>query len=138
MPGSMRPARRFSHSVRDFRLAGTNRNLHLINHKCSLFVRLKLRIGYKGGMNEILFMIGDMPVRAGAALIGLAWLALLLLLGIAIAGARSGRRGAEFAMAQAARADDLEARLGDMQRAQSEATGRVDAMGQHLAGSQAE
>jgi DNA recombination protein RmuC len=89
-------------------------------------------------MNEILFMIGDMPVRAGAALTGFAALALLFLLGIAIAIARSGRRGAELAMAQAMRADDLEARLGDMQRAQNEATGRVDAMGQHLAGRQAE
>jgi DNA recombination protein RmuC len=89
-------------------------------------------------MNEILFMIGDLPVRAGAALIGFAGLALLLLAGIAIVIARSGRRGAEFAMAQAARADELEARLSDMQRAQSEATGRVDAMGQHLAGRQAE
>ena len=31
-------------------------------------------------MNEILFMIGDLPVRASAALIGFAALALLLLL----------------------------------------------------------
>ena len=38
------------------------------------------RIGYKGGMNEILFMIGDWPVRTGAALIGFGALALLLLL----------------------------------------------------------
>ena len=31
-------------------------------------------------MNEILFMIGDLPVRTGAALIGFGALALLLLL----------------------------------------------------------
>jgi DNA recombination protein RmuC len=85
-------------------------------------------------MNEIVFTIGDLPVRAGAALIGFGALALLLLTVIAIAVARSGRRGAELAMAQAARGDELEQRLNDMLRAQSEAAGRVDAMGQALAG----
>ena len=109
-----------------------------INHNCSLFVRIAGRIGYKVGMNEILFMIGDLPIRVGAALIGFAALALLLLLIIAIVIARSGRRGAELAMAQAVRADELEERLSEMLRAQSEATGRVDAMGQALAGRQAD
>src|ERR1700753_1724948 len=92
----------------------------------------------QGGMNEILFLIGDWPVRVGAALIGFGGLALLLLLLIAIVIARSGRRGAEQAMAQAMRADELEERLGEMLRAQSESTGRVDAMGQALAGRQAD
>src|SRR5450759_402528 len=89
-------------------------------------------------MNEILFTIGDRPVRTGTALIGFGGLALLLLLIITIVIARSGRRGAELAMAQAIRADELEERLSEMMRAQSEATGRVDAMGQQLAGRQAE
>jgi DNA recombination protein RmuC len=35
-------------------------------------------------MHEILFMIGDLPIRTGAALIGFAALALTLLLAIAI------------------------------------------------------
>src|ERR1700681_3138385 len=90
------------------------------------------------GMNEILFVSGDLPVRTGAALIGFAALALLLLLIIAIVIARASRRGAELAMAQAVRADELEERLSEMLRAQSEATGRVDAMGQQLAGRQAD
>jgi len=89
-------------------------------------------------MNDILFMIGDQPIRVGAALISFAALALLLLLGIAVVIARSGRRGMELAMAQALRADELEVRLSEMFRAQSEASGRVDAMGQALAGRQAE
>jgi DNA recombination protein RmuC len=89
-------------------------------------------------MNDILFMLGDMPVRAGIALIAFAVLALVLLLVIAVVIARSGSRGAEMAMAQAIRADELEERLSEMMRAQSEATGRVDAMGQALAGRQAE
>jgi DNA recombination protein RmuC len=89
-------------------------------------------------MNEILFIIGDRPVHAGEALIGFGALALALLLLIAVVIARSGSRGAAFAMAQAIRADELEERLNEMMRAQSEATGRVDAMGQALAGRQAE
>ena len=83
-------------------------------------------------------MLGDMHVRAGVALIAFGALALLLLLVIAMVIARSGRKGAETAMAQAIRANELEERLSQMLRMQSEATGRVDAMGQALAGRQAE
>src|SRR3979411_2861267 len=89
-------------------------------------------------MNDILFMIGDLRVHPAAALIGFGALALLLLLIIAVVMARSSRRGAELAMAQAIRADELEDRLSEMLRAQSEATGRVDAMGQGVAGRQAD
>ena len=89
-------------------------------------------------MNEILFMIGDAPVHTGEALIGFGALALVLLLTIAIVIARSGSRGAALAMAQAIRADELEERVSEMLRAQSEATGRVHAMGQALAGRQAD
>ena len=85
-------------------------------------------------MNEILFVIGDLPVRTGVALIGFGAVASLLLLIIAVVIARSGRRGAELAMAPAIRADELEERLSEMLQAQSHATGRVDAMGQALAG----
>jgi DNA recombination protein RmuC len=89
-------------------------------------------------MNEILFTVGDMPIRASAALLGFGMLALLLLGLIAVVIARSGKRGAALAEAQAMRADELEQRLGEMMRIQAEATGRVDAMGQALAGRQAE
>ncbi|WP_441244755.1 DNA recombination protein RmuC [Tardiphaga sp. 768_D3_N2_1] len=89
-------------------------------------------------MNEILFMVGDMPVTAGMALLGFGLLALTLLLVIAIVIARSGSRGAAMAMAQAIRADELEERLSEVLKAQNEATGRVDAMGQALAGRQAD
>jgi DNA recombination protein RmuC len=85
-------------------------------------------------MNEILLTIGDWPVRTGEALIGFGALSLLLLLIIAIVIARSGRRGAETAMAQAIRADELEERLSEMLRTQREATGRVDAMGPSMSG----
>jgi DNA recombination protein RmuC len=89
-------------------------------------------------MNEILLTIGDFPLRTGAVLIGIGTLVLMLLLIITVAIALSGRRGAELALSQEIRADELEQRLNEMMRAQSEATGRVDAMGQALAGRQAE
>ena len=89
-------------------------------------------------MNDVLFTIGDLPVRAGLALIGIGTLALLLLLIITIAIAISGRRRAELAVAQETRADELEQRLSEMLSAQNEANGRVSAMGQALAGRQAE
>lgn len=94
--------------------------------------------GYKTGMNEILFLIGDWPVRVADGLIGIGALALLLLLALVIVVARSGQRGAAMAAAHAIRADELEERLSDILRAQSEQTGRADAMAQALAGRQAE
>ena len=89
-------------------------------------------------MNEILFIVGDTPVRAGAALIGFGALALLLLASIAVVIARSSSRGAAAAMAQSIRADELEERLSEVLRMQSESTGRVHEMGQALVGRQAE
>ena len=89
-------------------------------------------------MTQTLITVGETDISTGAALLGFGGLALILLLVIAIVVARSGRRGAQQAMAQAIRADELEDRLSEMMRAQSEATGRVDAMGQSLAGRQAE
>jgi len=89
-------------------------------------------------MNEILFSIGDVPVRTGAALLGFGMLALILLAIIALIMSRSGRKTAALAMAQAIRADELEERLGEVLRIQNEATGRVHEMGQALVGRQAE
>jgi DNA recombination protein RmuC len=89
-------------------------------------------------MNQVLFVIDGWPVHLTDALIGFAVLALVLLLTITIVVARSGRRETAFALAQSARADELEERLTDMLRAQAEASGRVDAMAQALAGRQAD
>lgn len=87
-------------------------------------------------LNPVVVMIGDLPVRASDALIGFGVLVLLLLLMIVAAVVRSGRRGAELAAQQAMRADEIEQRFGEMIRVQSEASGRVDAMAQLLAGRQ--
>ena len=58
-------------------------------------------------INLILFVIGNWPVHINDALIGFGALTLVLLLVIAIVIARSGRRGAELAMAQAVRAETI-------------------------------
>jgi DNA recombination protein RmuC len=89
-------------------------------------------------MTQILFVVGGWPVHLLDALIGFGALTLLLLLVITIAVARSGKRETAIALMQAARAAELEQRLDEMLRAQSEANGRVDAMTQALAGRQAE
>jgi DNA recombination protein RmuC len=94
--------------------------------------------GYKERMNETLFVLGDIPIRTGMALMAFATLALTLLVAIAIIIARAGRKGAAMAMAQAIRADELEERLSQMLHAQSQAAGRVDALSQALVGRQAE
>ena len=65
-------------------------------------------------MNEIIFVAGDWPVRTIDALIGFGVLVLILLVVIAVVIARSGRRGAELAMANAIRADELEERISQM------------------------
>ncbi|MBY0383351.1 MAG: DNA recombination protein RmuC [Xanthobacteraceae bacterium] len=89
-------------------------------------------------MSDILFVIGDTPVRTGTALIAFAAFALLLLMAIAIIIARGQRHSVLTAQSQSEHANELDARLNEMLRIQAEATGRVDAMGQALAGRQAE
>ncbi|MDR3466643.1 MAG: DNA recombination protein RmuC [Xanthobacteraceae bacterium] len=89
-------------------------------------------------MNEILFVIDGTPVRAAMALYAFAGAVLALLIAITVIIARGGSRTATATRLQAERADELEIRVGELLRAHSEAQGRVDAMGQALAGRQAE
>jgi DNA recombination protein RmuC len=89
-------------------------------------------------MNDVLFYVAEVPVSTGMALIAFGVCGLALLAIIIAVVAQGLRRGAAAATEQAARADGLEQRLADLVRFQSEATGRVHAMGQALAGRQAE
>jgi DNA recombination protein RmuC len=89
-------------------------------------------------MSEILFIIGDVAVTTGAALMAFAGIVLALLLVIAIVLARGSGRTQAATMAQAIRADELEERLADMLRAQVETSGRMQAMGEALVGRQSE
>ncbi|UTD26511.1 DNA recombination protein RmuC [Bradyrhizobium sp. WD16] len=89
-------------------------------------------------MNEILFAIDGTPIRLGAVLLTLAALTVVLLAAIAVVIARSSGRNQTATLAQAMRADELEERVADLLKAQTEAHGRIDAMGQALANRQAE
>jgi DNA recombination protein RmuC len=89
-------------------------------------------------MSDILFIVGDVAVTTGAALMAFAGLVLTLLLTIAIVLAQGSRRNEAATLAQAMRADELEERLADMLRAQAETSGRMQAMGEALAGRQSD
>jgi DNA recombination protein RmuC len=69
-------------------------------------------------MWDILFIVGDVAVTTGAALMAFAGLVLALLLTIAMVLARGARRNETATLAQAMRADEMEERLADMLRAQ--------------------
>ena len=72
-------------------------------------------------MSDILFIVGDVAVTTGAALMAFAGLVLALLIAIAIVlCARRRSRSEAATMAQAIRADELEERFADMLRAQAE------------------
>ncbi len=89
-------------------------------------------------MSETIFVVGDVAVTTGAALIAFAGLVLALLVAIAVVLARGSSRSEAATMAQAIRADEMEERFADMLRAQVETGGRMQAMGEALAGRQAE
>lgn len=89
-------------------------------------------------MQDILFTMGDVTVTVAAALIAFGALALILLLSIAIVIARGGRANESAAAAQVMRTQELELRLADMLRAQSETSGRMQEMGAALAGRQSD
>jgi DNA recombination protein RmuC len=85
-----------------------------------------------------LVSVNGLAIGAGTALAAFALLALALLAVIALVLTHSGRRERAAAMAQAIRADELEERVAEVLRAQSETAGRLAAMGEALAGRQAE
>ena len=89
-------------------------------------------------MDEILFQLGARPVAAADALLALAAAALLILIALAVAQFRAGRRRAREADAHAARATELETRIGELVRAQSESSGRMQTLAEILGGRQAE
>lgn len=89
-------------------------------------------------MSEVLFFLGSRPVTAAEALLALALAALVLLLALAFGLWRAGRRRAIEAEEQAERAEALEARVAELIRAQSEASGRMQTLAEILGGRQAE
>ncbi|MCL2713775.1 MAG: DNA recombination protein RmuC [Alphaproteobacteria bacterium] len=89
-------------------------------------------------MNDVFITFGHHSLRMATVLLGLGALAVLVLVMIAFAIARASRRAHAQALTQAFRADELEERVSELLRAQSEANGRFDAMSRSLAGRQVE
>ena len=85
-------------------------------------------------MSEILFVVGEIPIRFGVALVALAGVALCILVALLVVVMRGSRSGEMTAMASAIHAQELEQRVGELMRAQSDTSGRVHAMGEVLAG----
>ncbi|HEY4773344.1 MAG TPA: DNA recombination protein RmuC [Xanthobacteraceae bacterium] len=81
--------------------------------------------------------IAGIPVSAGAALTALAVL-MVAVLALALQLVRAARRAGVEAATQAVRAEEIEERMGEVARIQAETAGRVQTMGEVLAGRQAE
>jgi DNA recombination protein RmuC len=89
-------------------------------------------------MSDIAFMLGTRPVSVAEILLAIGAAALVLLFLLAIGAWRAGKKRVHEADAQIARADELETRLIELARAQTEMTGRVQSFAELLGGRQAE
>jgi DNA recombination protein RmuC len=93
-------------------------------------------------MDQIVIVAGTLKVSLGEALAAAAAVALALFLGLAIALVRAHRRQALMVALEAAREAErereIETRMAEFARAQAETAGRLQAMGESLAGRQAE
>src|ERR1044072_8982155 len=89
-------------------------------------------------MTETFLILGGVAVTVGEALTGFACVVLVLLGAIAIMLARSSRaRGVEAARHDI-HVEELEERMAEIARIQSDTAGRVHTMGEVLSGRQAE
>ncbi|HTJ58347.1 MAG TPA: DNA recombination protein RmuC [Devosiaceae bacterium] len=85
-------------------------------------------------MDKALVVFGDFRITGGlAALGGIAFVTLLLLVLLAVA-IRAGRSSAEASASEAERNAELERRLADLLRVQSEMTGRMQTMAEIFSG----
>jgi DNA recombination protein RmuC len=89
-------------------------------------------------MTDVVFMLGSRPVTAMQLMLALGALACLLLIGLAFALWRAGKRRAREADEQGFRAEEMETRVSELLRAQSELTGRIQAFAEGMGGRQAE
>jgi DNA recombination protein RmuC len=89
-------------------------------------------------MTDILFSLGGRPVTAAELLIVLGGFACVLLVTLAFALWRSGKRRAQEAEEQTLRAEEMETRVSELLRAQAELTGRIQAFAEGMGGRQAE
>lgn len=89
-------------------------------------------------MNEILFTLGSYSIRNSEALLALSALVLVLLITVVIVLWRGSRKRELEATEQAVRSEDLEQRIAELARIQSESAGRMQTLAEVLGGRQAE
>jgi DNA recombination protein RmuC len=89
-------------------------------------------------MGETLLTIGTHGVSVGEALVAAAALILAGLVAIALVLMRAARRAGVTAVQNAMRAEELEQRMAELSRIQADTAGRLHAVGDMLAGRQAE
>ena len=89
-------------------------------------------------MSDIVFILGTRPVTITELLLVMGVAACALLLVLAFGLWRSGRKRAREAEDQAMRADELETRISELVRTQSEMTGRIQAFAEGMGGRQVE
>lgn len=89
-------------------------------------------------MQDVVFMLGTRPVTIAELVLVSTGIVCLLLVVLALAFWRSGKRRALEAQEQAFRAEDMETRVSELLRAQAELTGRVQAFAEGMGGRQAE
>src|SRR5260221_4793837 len=89
-------------------------------------------------MPDVLFMHGARPVTVAEMLLAIGGIALVLVVALAIGAWRAGRKRRIEAGEQTARADEVEARIGELVRSQTELTGRIQTFAELLGCRQAE
>jgi DNA recombination protein RmuC len=89
-------------------------------------------------MQDVVFMLGAHPVTVVELLLASSIAAFLILVGLAFALWRAGKRRAAEAQEQMYRAEEMETRVSELLRAQAELTGRVQAFAEGMGGRQAE
>jgi DNA recombination protein RmuC len=89
-------------------------------------------------MGETLLTVGSVGVSVGEALVAAAALILAGLIAIALVLMRAARRAGVAAVQNAMRAEELEQRMAELSRIQADTAGRLHAVGDMLAGRQAE
>src|SRR5215216_6718313 len=99
---------------------------------CAAFSLRSLRSAnqLQGRMVETLFIVGDVAVTVGQALIP------LLVVAVKLGGAARERRSE--AAAEAVRSEQIEQRVASLARIQAETVGRLHSMGETFSGRQAE
>ena len=89
-------------------------------------------------MNEIVLTVGGTTFTLAEALVGLGAVVIAALILLAVVVGRAARTSGVEAARQALRAEELEERMGEIARIQAETAGRVQTMGEVLAGRQSE